>query len=63
MKLIVLFLFGVFVIGCETTSPITSPEIITEPEQNIIYEPKEEVQVIEEKEEKKIKYFKNINNL
>ena len=62
MKFIVLFLFSVFVIGCETTSPITSPEIITEPEQNIIYEPKEEVQIIEEKEERKIKYFKNIKS-
>ncbi len=62
MKFIVLFLFGVFVIGCETTSPVTSPEIIPEPNQNIIYEPKEEVQVIEEKEERKIKYFKNIKS-
>ena len=62
MKFIVLFLFGVFVIGCETNSPITSPEIIPEPGQNIIYEPKEEVQVIEKKEEKKLKYFKNIKS-
>ena len=62
MRFIVFFLFGVFVIGCETTSPITSPEIVTEPEQNIIYEPKEEVQVIEEKEERKIKYFKDIKS-
>jgi len=62
MRFIVLFLFGVFVIGCETTSPITSPEIIPKPEKNIIYEPKEEVQVIEEKEERKIKYFKNIKS-
>ena len=62
MKFILLFLFGVFVIGCETTSPIISTEIIPEPEKNIIYEPKEEVQVIEKKEEKKIKYFKNIKS-
>ena len=62
MKFILLFLFSVFVIGCETNSPITSPEIIPEPGQNIIYEPKEEVQVIEKKEEKKLKYFKNIKS-
>ena len=48
--------------SCETTSPITSPEIIPEPEQKIIYEPKEEVQVIEEKEERKIKDFSNIKS-
>ena len=54
------FLLGVFVISCETTSPITSPEISPEPEKKVIYEPKEEVQVIVEKEEKKIKDFKNI---
>ena len=53
---------GVFVISCETTSPITPPEIIPEPEQKIIYEPKEEVQVIEEKEERKIKDFANIKS-
>ena len=53
---------GVLVISCETTSPITSPEIIPEPEQKIIYEPKEEVQVIEEKEERKIKDFTNIKS-
>ena len=53
---------GVFVISCETTSPITPPEIIPEPEQKIIYEPKEEVQVIEEKEERKIKDFTNIKS-
>ena len=62
MKFIALFLFGMFVISCETTSPITTPEIIPEPEQKIIYEPKEEVQVIEEKEEKKIKDFANIKS-
>ena len=62
MKFIALFLLGVFVISCETTSPITTPEIIPEPEQKIIYEPKEEVQVIEEKEEKKIKDFANIKS-
>ena len=50
MRFIILFLLGVLVIGCETTSPIASPEIIPEPEQKIIYEPKEEVQVIEEEE-------------
>ncbi len=60
MKFIALFLLGMFVISCETTSPITTPEIIPEPEQKIIYEPKEEVKVIEEKEEKKIKNFANI---
>ena len=53
---------GVLVISCETTSPITSPEIIQEPEQKIIYEPKEEFQVIEEKEERKIKNFANIKS-
>jgi predicted component of type VI protein secretion system len=53
MKFIIIFLLSVLVIGCETTSPITSPEIIPEPEQKIIYEPKEEVQVIEEKNKEK----------
>ena len=62
MRFIILFLLGVLVISCETTSPITSPEIIPEPEQKIIYEPKEEVQVIEEKEERKIKDFSNIKS-
>jgi hypothetical protein len=61
MKFIIIFLLSVLVIGCETTSPITSPEIIPEPEQKIIYEPKEEVQVIEE-EERKIKDFANIKS-
>lgn len=61
MRFIILFLLGVLVIGCETTSPIASPEIIPEPEQKIIYEPKEEVQVIEE-EERKIKDFANIKS-
>ena len=60
MKFITIFLLSVLVISCETTSPITKPEIIPEPEQKIIYEPKEEVQVIEEKEERKIKDFSNI---
>ena len=50
MRFITIFLLSVLVISCETTSPITSPEIIPEPEQKIIYEPKEEVQVVEEKE-------------
>ena len=62
MKFFILFLLSVLVISCETTSPITSPEIIPEPEQKIIYEPKEEVQVIEEKEERKIKDFANIKS-
>ena len=62
MRFIILFLLGVLVISCETTSPITSPKIIPEPEQKIIYEPKEEVQVIEEKEERKIKDFSNIKS-
>ena len=62
MKFIALFLLGIFVISCETTSPITTPEIIPEPEQKIIYEPKEEVQVIEEKEDRKIKSFNNIKS-
>ena len=62
MKFIAIFLLSVLVISCETTSPITSPEIIPEPEQKIIYEPKEEVQVIEEKEERKIKDFSNIKS-
>ena len=62
MRFIAIFLLSVLVIGCETTSPITTPEIIPEPEQKIIYEPKEEVQVIEEKEERKIKDFSNIKS-
>ena len=62
MKFIALFLLGLFVISCETTSPITTPEIIPEPEQKIIYEPKEEDKVIEEKEDKKIKSFTNIKS-
>ena len=62
MKFIALFLLGLFVISCETTSPITTPEIIPEPKQKIIYEPKEEVKAIEEKEEKKIKDFANIKS-
>ena len=62
MKFTVLFLLGLFVISCETTSPITTPEIIPEPEQKIIYEPKEEVKIIEKKEDKKIKSFTNIKS-
>ena len=62
MKFIALFLLGIIVISCETTSPITTPEIIPEPEQKIIYEPKEEVKVIEEKEDRKIKSFNNIKS-
>ena len=62
MKFTALFLLGLFVISCETTSPITTPEIIPEPEQKIIYEPKEEVKVIEEKEDRKIKSFNNIKS-
>jgi len=62
MKFIALFILGMFVISCETTSPITTPEIIPEPEQKIIYEPKEEVKVIEEKEDRKIKSFNNIKS-
>ena len=62
MKFIALFLLGIIVISCETTSPITTPEIISEPEQKIIYEPKEEVKVIEEKEDRKIKSFNNIKS-
>ena len=62
MKFIALFLLGMFVISCETTSPIKTPEIIPEPEQKIIYEPKEEVKVIEEKEDRKIKSFNNIKS-
>ena len=62
MRFIILFLMGVLVISCETTSPITSPEIIPEPEQKIIYEPKEEVQVIEDKEQRKIRDFYNIKS-
>ena len=62
MKVIALFILGMFVISCETTSPITTPEIIPEPEQKIIYEPEEEVMVIEEKEVRKIKSFDNIKS-
>ena len=62
MKFIALFLLGMFVISCETTSPITTPEIIPEPEQKIIYKPKEEVKIIEEKEDRKIKSFTNIKS-
>ena len=62
MKFIAIFLLSLFVISCETTSPITTPEIIPEPEQKIIYEPKEEVKVIEEKEDRKIKSFNNIKS-
>ena len=62
MRFITIFLLSVLVISCETTSPITSPEIIPEPEQKIIYEPKEEVQVIEEKEKRKIRNFSNIKS-
>ena len=62
MKFTILFLLGLFVISCETTSPISTPEIIPEPEQKIIYEPKEEVKVIEEKEDRKIKSFTNIKS-
>ncbi len=62
MKFIALFLLGIFVISCETTSPITTPEIIPEPEQKVIYEPKEEVKVIEKKEDRKIKNFNNIKS-
>ena len=62
MRLIILFLLGVLVVSCETNSPVTSPEIIPKPEQKIIYEPKDEVQVIEEKEERKIKDFSNIKS-
>ena len=39
MKFITLFLLGIFVISCETTSPIKTPEIISEQEQKVIYEP------------------------
>ena len=62
MRFIKIFLLSVLVISCETTSPITSPEIIPEPEQKIIYEPKEEVQVIEDKEQRKIRDFYNIKS-
>jgi len=62
MKFIIIFILSVLIISCETTSPITKPEIIPEPEQKIIYEPKEEVQVIEEKDERKIKDFSNIKS-
>jgi len=61
MKYIVLFLFSIFVVCCETTSPITTSEIIPEPEQKIIYEPTEEVKVIK-KEDRKIKSFANIKS-
>ena len=50
------FILSVLIISCETTSPITNPE------QKIIYKPKEETQVIEEKEERKIKDFSNIKS-
>ena len=62
MKFFALFLLGIFVISCETTSPIKTPKIISKPEQKVIYEPKEEDQVIEEKEERKIKDFANIKS-
>ena len=62
MKFIALFLLGLFIISCETTSPITTPEVVPEPEQKIIYEPKEDVAVIEEKEDRKIKNFANIKS-
>ena len=62
MKFIALFLLGIFFISCETTSPISTPEIIPEPEKKIIYEPKEEVKVIDEKENKKIKTFADIKS-
>ena len=62
MRFITIFLLSVLVISCETTSPIASPEIIPEPEQKIIYEPKEEVQAVEEKEQRKIKDFSNIKS-
>tara|TARA_B100000963_G_scaffold286206_1_gene255208 strand:+ start:248 stop:649 length:402 start_codon:yes stop_codon:yes gene_type:complete len=62
MKYIALFLLSIFVIGCETTSPITKPDIIPEPKQKIIYEPKKEVKVIDEKENKKIKTFTDIES-
>ena len=62
MRFIVFFLFGVLVIGCETTSPITSPKVIPEPEKKVIYEPKEEALVIVENEESKVKNFKNIKS-
>ena len=62
MKFITLFLLGIFVISCETSSPITTLEIIPEPEQKIIYKPKEDVQFIEEKEDRKIKSFTNIKS-
>ena len=56
MKFIIIFILSVLIISCETTSPITNPE------QKIIYKPKEETQVIEEKEERKIKDFSNIKS-
>jgi len=62
MRFITIFLLSVLVISCETTSPITSPEINPEPEQKIIYEPKEEVQIIEDKEQRKIRDFSNIKS-
>ena len=62
IKFFTLFLLGIFIISCETTSPITTPEIIPEPEQKIIYEPKEEVKIIEKKEDRKIKSFSNIKS-
>ena len=62
MKFIILFLLSVLFISCETTSLIAPQEIIPEPKQKIIYEPKEDVQVIEEKEKRKIKDFANIKS-
>ena len=62
MKFIILFLLSMFFISCETTSPTSSPEIIPEPEQKIIYEPTEETRVIEEKDEIKIEKFANIKS-
>jgi len=62
MKLIALFLLGMFVISCETTSPIAKPEIIPEPEQKIIYEPKEEDKAIDKKEDRKIMSFTHIKS-
>ena len=62
MKFIVFFLFGVFIIGCETTSPITSQKIIPEPQKKVIYEPIEEDQINVEKEKRKLKDFNNIKS-
>ena len=62
MKFISLFILGMFVFSCETTSPITKPEIIPETDQKIIYEPEEEVKVIEKKEVRKKKIFTNIKS-